>query len=295
VIRKGDFLVVIGHNQDLRKLEEKAMGMNKRIHIASLKNGQVKCWKKLKTRKGRLEQKALIIEGEHLVEEAVKAGIPFLALLLEQGKEEVWERIHERIPVSCPIYELAPTVFQTVVETETPQGIAAVISLPEHSFASLFAPGQKKVTVLLLDAIQDPGNLGTIIRTAKAAAIDGIFLGKGTVDPFNPKVVRAAIGSIFRLPLLQVDLKEVLPILKQHGVTIVSTSPHAGTYHFAYRFPDKVAVMLGNEGRGVNPELLPYVDTEIKIPMPGETESLNVSITGAILVYERVRQQFQPM
>ncbi|MGA9173974.1 MAG: RNA methyltransferase [Thermoactinomyces sp.] len=261
--------------------------------ITSSANEQVKQWKKLKTKKGRSQQGALFIEGEHLIEEALNAKIPFLAVLLEQGKVEVMEPILRRFPEQVPVYELVPTLFHRLVETETPQGIAAVIRLPEWSPASLFSPQKQEATYLLLDAIQDPGNLGTIIRTAKAAGVDGILLGKGTVDPFNAKVVRAAMGSIFRIPLVQVDLADALSMLNEQGVTVVGTTPHAGVYHFDYSYPKRVAILLGNEGRGVNPDLLARVDVEVKIPMPGQTESLNVSAVGAILLYERVRQQYQ--
>jgi TrmH family RNA methyltransferase len=181
------------------------------------------------------------------------------------------------------------------VETENPQGIAAVVEMPLWSEDELLARASTTATYLLLDAIQDPGNLGTILRTAEAAGVTGIWLGKGTVDLFNSKVVRAAMGSVFRLPTVQVDLMEQIPKLIQHGVTIIGTSPRAGNYHFQYSYPAKSAILLGNEGRGVNPAFSPLVDTEVQIPMLGRTESLNVSITSAILLYERVRQQYPQM
>ncbi|MBA4543745.1 RNA methyltransferase [Thermoactinomyces daqus] len=261
--------------------------------ITSQANEQVKQWQKLKTKKGRLQQGALLIEGEHLMEEALKAGIPFFAVLLEQGKTGITEPLLHRFPERVPVYELAPPLFRRLVETETPQGIAAVIRLPEWSPDELLARQKQEATYLLLDAIQDPGNLGTIIRTAKAAGVDGILLGKGTVDPFNSKAVRAAMGSIFRIPLVQADLAEAIGMLGEQGVTVVGTTPHAGVYHFDYPYSKRVAILLGNEGRGVHPDLLARADVQVKIPMPGQTESLNVSSVGAILLFERVRQQYQ--
>ncbi|MFC7442891.1 TrmH family RNA methyltransferase [Laceyella putida] len=266
--------------------------MNRRVLITSPQNEQVKRWKKLHSKKGRLQEQALLIEGEHLLLEAHTASVRFEAILVNSEKADAWRRIEGRLPMDVVVYELAPAIFDALVDTETPQGVAAVISIPVWP-REAWLEKEGDLTYLLLDAIQDPGNLGTMIRTAQAAGVDGILLGKGTVDPFNAKVVRAAMGAIFRVPLIQMDLAEAIPLLQAHGVTIVNTSPHAGAYHFDYPYPSRVALLLGNEGRGVDEKHLAHVDAAIKIPMPGETESLNVSITSAILMYERIRQQFQ--
>jgi TrmH family RNA methyltransferase len=166
-----------------------------------------------------------------------------------------------------------------------------VVEQPKWPEERLLAEKREEETHLLLDAVQDPGNLGTLIRTAEAVGATAVWLGKGTVDPFNAKTVRAAMGSAFRLPLISADLTEAISRLKERGVTIVGTSPHAGQAHFEYRYPKKTAFLLGNEGKGVDPALQALSDVEVKLPMPGGTESLNVSVTGAVLVYERLRQQ----
>lgn len=266
--------------------------MNNIISIQSSNNEKLKQWKKLHTKKGRMQTRTLMIEGEHLFLEAVSAGLSFTAILFDQQKREEALSFLQRFPLQAPIYEVASSLFQGIVETETPQGIAAVVEMPQWSWEDFIVPKQAVATYIILDAVQDPGNLGTMLRTAQAAGMSGFLLGKGTVDPFNSKVVRAAMGSVFRLPILQLDLKEGLRQLKEQGVTIVGTSPHAGTPHFTYSFPQQSAILLGNEGRGVDPSLQPWIDDEVMIPMPGSTESLNVSITHAILVYERVRQSY---
>jgi TrmH family RNA methyltransferase len=268
------------------------MTIKKRISITSPHNEQVKRWKKLNTRKGRAQERALLIEGEHLLLEAARASAQFEAVLVNRDKEEIYQRIKGELPTDAPVYELASAVFATLVDTETPQGLAAVITAPVWP-RDVWLDKEGDLTVLLLDAVQDPGNLGTIIRTAQAAGVDSILLGKGTVDPFNAKVVRSAMGALFRMPLIQIDLAEAIPMLQSRGVTVVNASPHAGTHHFEYAFPARVALLLGNEGRGVDEKYLPLVDADVTIPMPGGTESLNVSITGAILLYERIRQHFQ--
>ncbi|TCS96691.1 TrmH family RNA methyltransferase [Hazenella coriacea] len=262
------------------------------ISIQSSNNEKLKQWKKLRTKKGRLQTQSLLIEGEHLLLEATSAGLSFSAILLDQQKREGVLAFLQRFSIDVPIYELASELFKGIVETETPQGVAAVVSMPQWSWENLVVSNQAEATYIVVDAVQDPGNLGTMLRTAEAAGMSGFVLGAGTVDPFNSKVVRAAMGSVFRLPILQLDLKVGLSRLKEHGVTIVGTSPHAGTPHFAYSFPQQSAIVLGNEGRGVDPSFQPWIDDEVMIPMPGHTESLNVSITHAILVYERVRQSY---
>ncbi|WP_245739729.1 TrmH family RNA methyltransferase [Thermoflavimicrobium dichotomicum] len=263
--------------------------MNKKvIQITSSHNEQMKRWKKLHSRKGRMKYQALLVEGEHLVSEAIRAQVPIRSLIVDEKQEEKVKQLN----TSAPIYMLSSSLFHSLMETESPQGIAAEIHMKEWKEEELLAHAPSRSIFLLLDAIQDPGNLGTILRTAEAAGVTGVFIGKGTVDPYNPKVVRAAMGSIFRLPLVQVDLSLCLPRLKERGIHIIGTSPHAGKWHFEYTFPSKVAILLGNEGRGVDPALFSFVDEQVMIPMPGGTESLNVAITSAILLYERIRQQY---
>lgn len=263
----------------------------KRIErITSSENQQLKQWKKLKTRKGRKNQEALLIEGEHLFEEGIRAKLSFQAVIFSEIAKEKSKDWLKRIPEKVPVYELPSSLFNQLVETTTPQGIAAVVKWPYWSLDEVWKQETDKKTFLLIDSIQDPGNLGTLIRTAKATGMDGIFLGKGTVDPYNGKVVRASMGAIFRLPLWQEDLETIFPVLKEKNVTVVNTSPRATQSYFHYSFPSRVGILLGNEGRGVDRNFEKYVDDHVTIPMPGGTESLNVSITGALLMYERIRQ-----
>lgn len=257
------------------------------VLITSSQNENYKRWRKCQTKKGRLRYGSIVIEGEHLVQEALLAQLNIKALIIRQGREEKFDQWD--FPRKLPIFLLKPSLFDELMETDTPQGIAAEVEIPKWSLETLFSKKEKAMH-LVLDAIQDPGNLGTIIRTAKAAGVDAIWLGKGTVDPYNGKVVRSAMGALFQMPLIQEDLTECLPFLKKRGFTIISASPRAGRYYFELNYPEKAALLLGNEGRGINPNHYVWVDEEIQIPMPGEVESLNVSVTSAILIYEWVRQ-----
>ncbi len=260
---------------------------HKFIQLTSPQNEQFKKWKKLKTRKGREKSRSLLVEGEHLVQEAVRAQVPIRALIIDRKQKEkvkAWN-------LSSPTYELPTELFNQLVDTESPQGVIAEIEIKFWQVEELLPIQAEQWTFLLLDEVQDPGNLGTILRTAESAGVKGIFLGKGTVDPYNPKVVRAAMGSVFRLPLISLPLPEVFSLLQKWDVQLIGTSPHAGKMPFELRFPSKVAFVLGNEGRGIAPGHLAMLDTHVMIPMPGKTESLNVAVTGAILLYERIRQQ----
>jgi TrmH family RNA methyltransferase len=260
---------------------------HKFIQLTSAQNEQFKKWKKLKTRKGREKNRSLLVEGEHLVLEAIRSQVPIRALIIDQKQREkvkAWN-------IFSPTYELSTDLFNQLVDTESPQGMIAEIGIKFWQVEELLPIKAEQWTFLLLDGIQDPGNLGTILRTAESAGVNGIFLGKGTVDPYNSKVVRAAMGSVFRLPLISLPIPSVIPLLQKWDVQLIGTSPHAGKMPFELHFPSRVAFVLGNEGRGIAPEHLAMLDTQVMIPMPGKTESLNVAVTGAMLLYERIRQQ----
>jgi TrmH family RNA methyltransferase len=266
--------------------------MREPVRITSPRNDHIKRWKKLLTRKGRERCGTLLVEGEHLIREAFAAGLPFESVMVREDMLADWRELAEEVSGGSSVYVLAPVLFDEIADTETPQGIAAEVKSPLRT-GGMPAGDRLTCTYLLLDKIQDPGNLGTILRTALAAGVDAVWLGKGTVDPFNGKALRSAMGAAFRLPMVQENLSEAIPRMKEQGITVVGTSPHAGFWHFEYDYPDRVAILLGNEGQGVDPALAALADANVRIPMPGGTESLNVSVTGAILVYERIRQQYR--
>ncbi|PTM58149.1 TrmH family RNA methyltransferase [Desmospora activa] len=254
--------------------------------ISSARNEKVKRWRKLGTRKGRDEYRSMMIEGEKLLREALDADLDIRSILVSEEGTAVLEQFPELREL--PVYCLYPSVFTGLVDTQSPQGIAAEVSIPRHT-APYHPP--ERAQVLLLDTIQDPGNLGAILRTAEAAGIRDIWLGNGTVDPFNPKVVRSAMGSLFRAHLHQGDLVDVIPDLKKMGFLIVSADPKGERDHFEFSIPERTALLLGNEGHGIHPELQSLTDERVRIPMPGKVDSLNVAVTAGILLYEWVRQK----
>jgi RNA methyltransferase, TrmH family len=257
--------------------------------IRSNQNEQYKRWRKLHRRKGRERYGALLVEGPHLVAEAMDAGWKVRACLVEEGKEGLLEEIPGIREGSFPVYRLPVPLFRSLMDTETPQGVAAELEIPPLGDEEAPPVGE---TLILLDAVQDPGNLGTILRTAEAAGAAAVFLGKGTADPYNSKTVRAAMGSLFRLPVRRVELASAILDLRRRGVVVIGTHPRAETLHFCYEYPPRTAFLLGNEGRGVDPDLERLVDAQVRVPMPGGVESLNVSVTAAVLLYERLRQKW---
>ncbi|WP_026690605.1 TrmH family RNA methyltransferase [Alteribacter aurantiacus] len=243
--------------------------------IESPKNPKIKAWKKLHTKRGREKSALFMIEGRHLIEEALKANLPFVELIVREDEEipKEWKAADVK-PV-----EVTERVMKELSETETPQGFAAVCELPENVNLPL-----EKGQYLFLDRIQDPGNLGTIIRTAHAVGVDGIVLSEGTADPYNSKVLRSTQGSLFHIPIQKMDLHEAISLSKENDVPVFGTSFDGSTYS-AIEPQGSFALLVGNEGQGVDPALLAETDQNIYIPLYGGAESLNVSVAAGILLY----------
>ncbi|WP_339228337.1 RNA methyltransferase [Oceanobacillus sp. FSL K6-2867] len=244
--------------------------------ITSVKNEKVKQWKKLHKRKERIQAGAFLVEGFHLVEEAVNSNWTVREVIMQKDVElPNWTNAY-------PVVSVSENVMAYISQTATPQGIIAVIESYKQS-------EQNGNHLLLIDSIQDPGNLGTIIRTADAAGMDGIILGDGTVDLYNDKVIRSTQGSIFHIPVLHADLGEEITKLKQKGFEIWATSLEKASNYNDIIPKAKVAIILGNEGAGVQADLIEQADRAVKIPIYGQAESLNVSIAAGILMYHLKR------
>ncbi|MHC0037417.1 TrmH family RNA methyltransferase [Pseudoneobacillus sp. C159] len=243
-------------------------------YIHSSKNPQVKQWKKLHTKKERESTGTFLIEGFHLLEEALKVKGMVQEIIVS---EEVMIP-HRMNYGAIPVTQINKEVVKELAETETSQGIFAVCVQPKYSDVD----GQ---SFLLLDAVQDPGNLGTIIRTADAAGIDMIIVGTGSVDIYNSKVLRSAQGSHFHLPILRGDLFEWVNKLRAESVSIFGTALENATTFTEVKPAGKFAIIVGNEGNGINPELLARTDQNLFIPIYGKSESLNVAVAAGILLY----------
>ncbi|MEK5305085.1 MULTISPECIES: TrmH family RNA methyltransferase [Bacillus] len=241
-------------------------------YIESAKNAHIKQWKKLHTKKERTKTGLFLVEGKHLVEEALKSGV------VKELMVATPDMLPADIEPDIELYELSEEAFTAMTETETPQQIAAVCTIPVFE-------EKKYERMLLLDAVQDPGNLGTLIRTADAAGLDAVILGDGTVDAFNGKTLRSAQGSHFHLPILKQTLQQTIPALKAQGISVYGSAlKDAKEYkHIASEGP--FALIVGNEGAGIDPEILQMTDQNLYVPMYGQAESLNVAVAAAVLVY----------
>lgn len=253
--------------------------------ITSVQNPKVKQWTKLHNRKEREKTGLFLVEGPHLVQEAFHCG-RVESLILEEEKDiPFWM---ESLSQHIPKFIVTSTVMKKIGETETPQGIAAVVRMENEPFI----PSQGSL-LLLLDCVQDPGNLGTLIRTADAAGFDGVAIGKGSADPYNGKSLRSSMGSIFHLPVVQINAVEYLQNLRYKipEVRIIGTSLQESQPYDGVSYEGSTVIVIGNEGSGVSPEVLNLADQNVIIPIYGKAESLNAAIAGSIIMYEAARQR----
>ena len=227
------------------------------------------------------------IEGEHLIAEAVSSGLALETLFLREGSEAVLSRPSLSTLQARSTLILSRDVFASAVETASPQGIAATIFL---HVPKLPTP-QPQSTILVLESLQDPGNLGTLIRSAEAFGAHQIFVTPDTVNQWNPKVVRASAGSVFRVPILRAPLQQIALQLGQQGTTIyaaVAQQQNSTSLLDTFFAPDS-ALLIGNEGTGISAAALLLVHHRIRIPCA--VESLNAAVAGSTLLYEALRQR----
>ena len=254
--------------------------------IESLQNSQVKHWKKLvSVRKERDKSGEFLVEGFHLVEEALKYKEAVMALMVREGTN---------IPQSwniddIEIIEISMDIAKEIAETEHSQGIYAHCSQPKATTEQM----QEWNRILMIDAVQDPGNIGTMIRTADAAGIDAVILGKGSADAYNPKTVRSAQGSHFHIPVVRGELTEWVEQCKNKGIRVFGTSLEESSVYSSVEPHTKFALIMGNEGSGLSPELLAQTDANVKIPLRGQAESLNVAVATGILLYALTPDQIE--
>ncbi len=246
----------------------------------------------LKKKKYRDKWREYLIEGPNLVEEALKEGVEIKTLMVRDdvGPDSpggVGPDFSE-VP-GDRIYKLPPSLFSKLSDTVTPQGVIGVVAMKET------APYEMELgdgNIIVLDRLQDPGNIGTILRTADAAGFSLAVFLKGTADPYSPKAVRSAAGSVLRMPVAFFeDGEELSAFLKARNKKLAVSCMDAPKAYFQEDLSRDCAIVVGNEGNGVAPELIEMSDIKIRIPMAGNTESLNASMAAGILMYERIRSK----
>lgn len=242
-----------------------------------------------RVREGR-EPDLIFVEGERLVEECLQSRLNLAACFhspeLSPRSEKILGMIANR---ECPTFPVADAVMANLSDMVTPQGIVVLVERPR---ASLDDALTANALIVGLDAVQDPGNFGAIVRTAEAAGASAVVALKGSVEAFAPKTLRSAMGSAFRLPILtDVEAEDLLPLFRARGVRVVAAAADGETVYTDYDWREPVMVVFGNEARGVNPELLERCKARLRIPTRAPVESLNVAAAVAVILFEASRQR----
>lgn len=254
--------------------------------ITSRENKIYKTVMSLKTSKGRNENKSFLIEGVRSVRDALEKGVKASYIIIKDGTMPEFE-------ISCPCYTFAPRLFDEVSETVTPQGIIAVCRMERKSLDDI--TNSSGNCVVMCEVLQDPGNIGTVIRTAHAASCAGVVLTKGCCDLYNSKIVRSTMSSMFSVPVVtNEDAGNTIKYFKDRGYTIVAGAlTDSAVDFYDADLCGKHLIIIGNEGNGVKEETLSLCDKVLKIPMRSDSESLNAAVAGSIMIYEHYRQNIK--
>lgn len=251
--------------------------------IQSLQNPRVKAWRALqKSRTQRMEQGLYLVEGEHMVQEALKEQAA-CALLIASDARARYAYLLDASGID--VFWLSGKVMESICDTKTPQGVAALCRLPETDAT----PGTSCVA---LDGVQDPGNVGTILRTMDAAGFDTLLIDEKTADPYSAKAMRASMGAIFRLKVIRVpDLAAALHRLSLEGCAVIAGDLQGEPFFSRQPFPEKVCLVIGNEGAGISENVKKAATRRLKLPMVGGAESLNAAVAGSIMIYDVLRER----
>ena len=255
--------------------------------ITAKDNDKVKYTKSLLKSKNRNKESKFIIEGYRILTLAIECNAKLDYVFINEDfekKQEHKDFLEVLKKKDIRVYKTTNKIFEDLTDTENTQGIIGVVKFKQRTLEENLTDNNR--FVLILDRIQDPGNMGTIIRTADAAGVDAIIALKGCVDIYNPKVIRSTMGSIFDMNIIQATQDDALRVLKDNNFEIVSSYLNTDNYYNTVDYTNKVALVIGNEANGVNDELISKSDTLVKIPIYGNAESLNAAISSAILMYE---------
>lgn len=261
--------------------------------ITSVKNTRIKEWASLKQKKFRDSTGLFLIEGVRSVEEALRSGAQIEVVLIDvdqrgRGKlDEIENLVFSR---GLELLEVTSNVLEHIADTQTPQATLAVARRNDHDWRRVIE-GKESPMYILLDQLRDPGNLGTIIRTADAIGATAVFVGQNSADVYNPKTVRSTMGSLFHIPVIPADLVELATELKRVGVKITALTTDEEEDIYNVTFDQATAIVIGSESEGLSEQVLELVDQVARIPMPGQAESLNAAIAASVALYEAYRQR----
>lgn len=235
------------------------------------------------------QQGEVAVEGMHLVEEAIRSGLRLSAVFFSESARERAHKLLPQLSAHTEALLLPDNVFASAVPSETPQGVAALVRVKPFSLENILAA--QPALLVIAAGVQDPGNLGTMARSAEAFGATGVLLGERTVTPWNWKAVRASAGSLFRVPTARIEIAKTLAEIKARGVRVLATSSHKGTVISDVDLRGAVALVVGSEGAGIAKDVLAHVDEVVVIPQSPKVESLNAGIAASIVLYEAARQR----
>ena len=250
--------------------------------ISSRANARVKQLRAAFAGNSRLSHGLVAIEGDHLLAEALRSGTTLKTVFVSERHD-----IPDTLPPDTEVLRLTGDVFASVAGTRSPQGIAALV---EPTVTYINSVLRRTPLILIAAGLQDPGNLGTLVRSAEAFGATGVLTTPGTVSPWNQKALRASAGSVFRVPIVEVAPTEIKE-LNARGVRLLAAVGSGGTNAQESDFVGPCALMIGNEGSGLESEWLEMADAQVTIPCPGPVESLNAAVAGSLLLYEAARQR----
>jgi TrmH family RNA methyltransferase len=278
----------------MARVSDHTSGAQRLRRIEGRHNALVKELRQAFSRAERTGSGDCAIEGVRIVEEAIRSGLRFRAVLFKESSQNLAERLLPQIGSHVETLLLPDKIFDGAVPSETPQGVAALVRLREFSLDDILER-LSVGPVVVIAGLQDPGNLGTVLRSAEAFGSAGVVLGEGTVSPFNSKVIRASAGSLFRIPLVNSKatggLEAILAKFRTQGVRLIATSSHKGTPIDQASLTVPSAVFIGSEGSGLPRGLMAQVDELVAIPHTPQVESLNAGVAGSIVLYEAARQR----
>jgi TrmH family RNA methyltransferase len=258
--------------------------------VQSKHNTRLKELRRAFVRPGRETHGLVAIEGPHLLEEAVRAGLRVACIFVAQEAAAMAD--HLPVSAETDVFLVPRPLLNTAVETETPQSVAALVELPDWTWAHVLRARREWASlIIVLAGVQDPGNLGTILRSAEAFKVTGVVSLPGTVSEWNAKAVRSSAGSVFRMPLVHASLEECFTTLREAGTRAFTTSVSNATAIHAANLTGPTAFLIGNEGAGVSSETAQQADGSVTIPCPGPVESLNAAVAASVLLYETFRQR----
>ena len=263
---------------------------NMKETISSLQNPQVKLWRSLnKSRAERVKHGLFLAEGEHMAGEALKAQKARTLLVDERARDKFAALAEDASAQGILVQYVSGHVMEALCDAKTPQGVIAVCSYPADAQI-----GAADSFLVALDGVQDPGNVGAVIRTMDAAGYTCLLMDEKTADPYSPKALRATMGGAFRIPCVRCgDLPAQLHALSQRGYEIVAGDLGGQDFYRRRKVRDRLCIVIGSEGQGISPPTLREATMRLRIPIPGQAESLNAAVAGAVMMYDFLRERLE--